>query len=238
MDTSTTSPRTARASRRENLLTSLFATWLLVGLFVDGWAHNNLTELETFWTPWHGVFYSGFGATAAWIVWMVRGRVLDGASLAESIPVGYRSSILGLGIFAAGGIGDAIWHTLFGIETDVDALFSPTHILLVTGIMLIVTGPIRSMGAQFPARRVPRGEFLPAGISMTLTLLLVSFFTMYSWAPTSGVYAVTFVPNRAGEFEAVFGVLSDPGDDGRREFGGLVAVLRGGSCRSERSRRC
>jgi hypothetical protein len=63
------------------------------------------------------------------------------------------------------------------------------------------------MSARFPSRRVPKGEFLPAGISMTLTLLLVSFFTMYSWAPTSGVYGATFVPNRTGEFEAVFGVL-------------------------------
>lgn len=198
---------TAPATRRENLLTSLFATWLIVGLFVDGWAHNNLTELETFWTPWHGLFYSGFAATAAWIVWMMRRRLLAGASRADSIPHGYRSSVAGLGIFAAGGFGDAVWHYLLGIETDIDALFSPTHILLVTGIMLIVTGPIRSMSAQFPSRQLPKGEFLPAGISMTLSLLLVSFFTMYSWAPTSGVYEATFVPNRAGEFEAVFGVL-------------------------------
>jgi hypothetical protein len=207
MDTLTAARRTAPATRRENLLTSLFATWLIVGLFVDGWAHNNLSELETFWTPWHALFYSGFGATAAWIVWMMRGRMLDGASMVRSIPAGYRSSVVGLGIFAAGGIGDAIWHTLFGIETDVDALFSPTHILLVTGIMLIVTGPLRSMSARFPTRRIPKGEFLPAGISMTMSLLLVSFFTMYSWAPTSGIYGVPFTPNRAGGFEAVYGVL-------------------------------
>lgn len=207
MDTLTTSHRTTSASRRENLLTSLFATWLIVGLFVDGWAHNNLSELETFWTPWHGLFYSGFAATGAWIVWMVRKRLLDGAALADSVPIGYRSSIVGLAVFAVGGAGDAIWHTVLGVETDVDALFSPTHILLVTGIMLIVTGPIRSLGARFPSRRVPKGEFLPAGISMTLSLLLVAFFTMYSWAPTSGIYEAPFVPNRAGGFEAVFGVL-------------------------------
>ena len=207
MDTRTTSSHITPATRRENLLTSLFATWLIVGLFVDGWAHNNLSELETFWTPWHGLFYSGFGATAGWIVWMMRSRMLEGSSLVDAIPPGYRPSIVGLGVFAAGGVGDAIWHTLFGIETDVDALFSPTHILLVVGIMLIVTGPIRSLSGRFPGRHIPRGEFLPAGISMTLTLLLVSFFTMYSWAPTSGIYQVRFVPNRSGEFEAVFGVL-------------------------------
>ena len=203
----TTSSRTAPASRRENLLTSVFSTWLIVGLFVDGWAHNNLAELETFWTPWHGLFYSGFAATAGWIVWMIRRRVLAGASLTGAVPEGYRPSVVGLMVFAVGGVGDAIWHTILGVETDVDALFSPTHILLVTGIMLIVTGPIRSVSRSFPARTVARGEFLPIGIATTLGLLLVAFFTMYSWAPTSGVYQVTFTPNRTGEFEAVFGVL-------------------------------
>ena len=27
-------------------------------LFVDGWAHNNLDQIETFFTPWHALFYS------------------------------------------------------------------------------------------------------------------------------------------------------------------------------------
>lgn len=43
------------------------SAWLLVGLFVDGWAHVNLRSLESFFTPWHGLFYSGFFAVAALI---------------------------------------------------------------------------------------------------------------------------------------------------------------------------
>jgi hypothetical protein len=39
--------------------------WLLGGLYVDGWAHNHLaTTLESFFTPWHAAFYSGFMAVA------------------------------------------------------------------------------------------------------------------------------------------------------------------------------
>ncbi len=48
----------------EELLTVLLATWLIIGLFLDGWAHDNVPELESFLTPWHAVFYSGFVATA------------------------------------------------------------------------------------------------------------------------------------------------------------------------------
>jgi hypothetical protein len=50
------------------MLTMLFGTWLLIGLFVDGWARTNLESLEsleTLSTPLHVDFYSGFEATAA-----------------------------------------------------------------------------------------------------------------------------------------------------------------------------
>jgi hypothetical protein len=39
--------------------------WLLGGFYVDGWAQNHLaTILESFFTPWHAAFYSGFMAVA------------------------------------------------------------------------------------------------------------------------------------------------------------------------------
>ena len=57
-----------RVSWRVDAATMLLGTWLLVGLVVDGWAHTNLQGLETFFTPWHAVFYSGFVATAAWVL--------------------------------------------------------------------------------------------------------------------------------------------------------------------------
>ena len=58
--------RQPRVSWRVDAVTMLLGTWLLVGLVVDGWAHNNLQALETFFTPWHALFYSGFLATAGW----------------------------------------------------------------------------------------------------------------------------------------------------------------------------
>lgn len=52
---------------RQDLVTTATGLWLVLGLFTDGWAHVNLPGLESFFTPWHAVLYSGFGATAAWI---------------------------------------------------------------------------------------------------------------------------------------------------------------------------
>ena len=37
----------------------LVIIWGIGGLFLDGWAHTNLPRLETFFTPWHAVLYSG-----------------------------------------------------------------------------------------------------------------------------------------------------------------------------------
>ena len=51
----------------EDAITLAAGVWLLTGTYVDGWAHNNLRDLETFFTPWHAVLYSGFAACALWI---------------------------------------------------------------------------------------------------------------------------------------------------------------------------
>ena len=54
-----------RASRRTDVVTTVLSVWFVLGLFLDAYAHADAPELETFFTPWHAVFYSGFAATAA-----------------------------------------------------------------------------------------------------------------------------------------------------------------------------
>jgi hypothetical protein len=156
---------------RDHLLTMLFGTWLMVGLFVDGWAHTNLEELESFFTPWHALFYSGFGATVAWIAWCVR---REGA-----LPRGYLPAVVGVVSFGVGGVGDLIWHTLFGIEKNVEALLSPTHLLLFASMLLILASPLRAAwstpGVEAPSFR----GFLPALLSLALVTTLCLFFLMY-----------------------------------------------------------
>src|ERR687898_883364 len=51
---------------------------------------------------------------------------------------------VGAGIFAASGVGDLIWHLLFGIEAWMEALLSPTHVGLTLGVGLLVSGPWRA----------------------------------------------------------------------------------------------
>lgn len=40
------------------------SAWLVGGMYLDGWAHNNFDDLDTFFTVWHAVLYSGYAAAA------------------------------------------------------------------------------------------------------------------------------------------------------------------------------
>src|SRR5215470_10267410 len=90
--------------------------WLLGGLYLDGWAHVHVPRLETFFTPWHAVLYSGYLAGAvALVVTFLRNR-RRGAPRARALPPGYRLSLAGAFIFFFGGVADMLWHVTFGIE--------------------------------------------------------------------------------------------------------------------------
>lgn len=167
-----------RLHAHEDLVTVLAGAWLIVGLFLDGWAHNN-SKPESFFTPWHGVFYSGFLVTAAWIGWQVRRRYAAGARGALAVPVGYGLGVAGLLVFAAGGIFDMVWHELFGVEVDIEALLSPSHLVLLAGALLVLTSPLRSAWSD-PSSRAPTfTAFAPVVLATTLVTALVAFFFMY-----------------------------------------------------------
>jgi hypothetical protein len=165
------------ASARTDLITFLLSLWFTAGLFLDAWAHNNVPELETFFTPWHAVFYSGFVATASWVLWTCRVALRDPRWDVGLVPVGYASSLVALGVFAVAGVGDLIWHRVFGIEQRIDILFSPTHLALGASMLVIVTTPLRSAWAD-PAPR--RRRLLLAVGSVSLAATIVLLFLQYA----------------------------------------------------------
>ncbi|MDQ6661874.1 MAG: hypothetical protein M3Z24_13040, partial [Chloroflexota bacterium] len=151
--------------------------WLLGGGYLDGWAHNHI-RLETFFTPWHAVLYSGLLAVLAFHFGALVINHRKGYAWQYAMPVGYGLSLLGILGFAMGGVGDMIWHTLFGIELNIDGVFSPTHLALVCCITLIVSGPFRaawhrsSSGTQSSFL-----ELLPMIISLTFILSSITLIS-------------------------------------------------------------
>jgi hypothetical protein len=166
--------------RREHLITMLFSTWLILGVFVDGFHHNN-GDVDSFWTPWHALLYSGFIVTALWIFYLVyRLKKQINKSWRESIPSGYGLGVLGVFVFLIGGVLDMLWHLFLGIEHDVAALLSPSHLILLVGGLLIVTSPFRALW-----REGEKKQPFTALLSITLTFCTLSFFLWYAWAFTN-----------------------------------------------------
>lgn len=168
---------------------SLLSLIFIAGLWVDGWAHFHGMVDDSFFTPWHFLFYSAFGLVALFTGWHHWRNVRRGHAFTRALPAGYWLSLLGVGLFAAGGIGDMIWHTLFGIEQGSEALTSPTHILLAIGMALVFTGPLRAAWG----RREGHGwrALGPSILAVTMVLALAAFFTSYA-NPTIQVQAASF----------------------------------------------
>jgi hypothetical protein len=159
---------------------TLCAGVMLVGLYLDGWAHRHIPNLETFFTPWHGVLYAGFFATFGLlgaVAWKHHAR---GWPWAESVPAGYGLSLIGMLLFFAAGIGDLIWHTLFGIEARLDALLSPTHLILAVGGTLIGAGPFRAAWRRPTSDTVRLRDLLPMLLSLTFGWSILTFFTQFA----------------------------------------------------------
>ena len=164
-------------TRQEESIGMVFGLWTILGLFLDGWAHSH-QKPESFFSPWHGVLYSGFTAAALWAGWIAWRRRTSERSLLQMMPPGHVASLAGFGLFGVGAVGDLIWHEIFGIEANVEALLSPTHLLLLVGGAIALSAPLRRM-MRSSATVVSVREFLPALLSLTLLTAVGAFFLGY-----------------------------------------------------------
>ena len=203
-----TTPGRPRASWGDDLAAALLGTWVVGGLFLDGWAHVNQPGLETFFSPWHGLFYLGFLVSTVVLARLVA-RHQRGRFDPALVPAGYGLGLVGVALFVAGGVADGVWHTLFGVETGVAALLSPSHLLLLGGGLLMVTSPLRSAWSSpdLPAR-APVLALLPALWATALTTAVVPFFFQYLSAFVSRAPSMPETGGPEGLLTTIAGVAS------------------------------
>jgi len=165
---------------RTDVIMTALSVWFVLGLFLDAYYHANFTDQETFFTPWHAVFYSGFAATGGWVLWTVWGHVRLGRRGLAAVPVGYGMTMIALPVFAVSGAADLAWHELLGIETTTDIFFSPSHLGLITAMIVILTSPLRSAWGdpELPAQP-PLRQLLPAVVTLAFAASLVMLFLTY-----------------------------------------------------------
>lgn len=161
-----------------DLLFALLSALFMGGVLLDGRSHVHGAP-ETFFTPEHAMFYTAFLGIAGLLGVTVYQRRRGGADWRAAVPAGYQVSMLGIGLFFLGGFGDMLWHELFGIESNVEALLSPTHLTLFLGGLLFLTGPVRAAWRRRDATADRQGT-LAMLTGWALLLAGFVFLTLYT----------------------------------------------------------
>ncbi len=180
------------------------ALMLTGGLYLDGWAHNHGRVDNTFFTPWHAFLYGSMALTAVMLVGTMGRLRGQGYAWTRVLPRGYGLSLFGVVLFGIGGVGDLIWHTLFGFEANIEALLSPTHLVLATAGFLIVSGPLRALALNRSEDLHGWRNLGPAVLSAVGVLSLLSFFTEFAHPLVRAFPSQAYVQN---EVIGIAGVL-------------------------------
>jgi hypothetical protein len=170
------------------LLLSLVLIWQ-AGAHVDAWYHLHYGfAIESFVTWPHALLYGGWLGTGAVLAALCGVR----AGLGERLPWSLRLGLLGVGLFALGGLFDLVWHTLFGFEVSLEALITPAHTWLLVAFMIACFGLF--LGAAEQRARAGTVGYRPRLVDLPVVLSLAMLFRATLWsaiysAPLAADYA-------------------------------------------------
>ncbi|MEU4240210.1 hypothetical protein [Actinoplanes sp. NPDC026619] len=166
---------------RERWIMLVASAWLVTGLQLDAYAHATTPELETFWTPWHAVLYSGIAASGLTLVWLLRSRLptIPTYRTLIALPNALRVPLLGMAFLLVGGGVDTLWHNIFGIEQGLEIFVSPSHEFIILGMVLVAAGPAM-MTALRPGDRLTIADGTVVTISALLTALPLHIYSLHA----------------------------------------------------------
>lgn len=180
--------------------------WFVLGMYLDGAAHQRGLVDDSFFTPWHALLYSGAMAVSLMLGFTQIRNMQQGHALLHALPFGYFPALVGIGVFAVGGVFDLVWHSVFGLEVNMEALLSPSHLLLATGSFLFISAPFR---AAWGRQEVANWRTLfPAVLSLTAILSHLTFFTQYANFASRPQVLIDLPSGADNYFFNLYGVMS------------------------------
>ena len=153
--------------------------WLSAGFLWDSWAHLHV-GVETFFTPYHGAFYAAMLAGSCFVAAAAIRNHRRGYRGWNVLTEPYQRGLLGIPVFFLGGVGDLIWHSFFGVENRIEAVTSPTHLIIGCGVVLVLSAPIRSALSARDSLRTLRDQ-LPLLLAFAAILEFVHLGTSYAF---------------------------------------------------------
>ena len=193
------------ADTRLDLLIAIVSCLIVFGLFIDGWAHNHGQVDDSFFTLWHALLYGAVGLAGLILIFTHFRNVGKGYLWRQALPLGYMLSLGGFFAFALGGLADMLWHTAFGIEENIEALLSPTHLFLAIAGSCIIFGPVRALWQR--ESDDSWRSLLPVILTFTCMVSVFTFFTNFA-AITSNLVALTGLRPAEHKLHDIIGTLS------------------------------
>lgn len=194
---------------------AVLAVILMSGVIQDGWAHSHGLVDQNFFTPWHAILYATMALNGIVLGTVAVVNLRRGHTARYALPFGYWMSLAGVIVFATGGAFDLLWHFRYGVETDINALISPSHLWLATGGALIFAGPLRSIAARYGPSEGGWRITGPAILSALAILTLIGFFTQYAQPIASPDEADIIGQHEAQNGGALYSVRSNGAQESR-----------------------
>lgn len=147
-----------------------------------------LRRPETFFTPSHTMLYIGVGLLIIIAVISANLLLKNKEIRTKSFSTALKLLIIGSALSIVAGPSDYLWHQIYGV----DGLLSPTHLTLVTGMLInsiaVVLGLVRIVVHLSTARerRLIKASMIPAFAVMWL--MLIWYVYMFALPLSNGVH--------------------------------------------------
>jgi hypothetical protein len=138
----------ARSTPAFDLTFAIVTLLAIVGLWLDVWSHVTYGADQSIFSEYHLLFYSATVMAGVFLAYTGITNLMAGYRWSDALPVGYSLSLAGIIFFGIDGVVDLTSHAIWGFETGLEALNSPTHIGLFAGIFVFASGPIRAEVAR------------------------------------------------------------------------------------------
>ena len=156
-----------------------------IGFMLDVWSHSTFGPDQSVFSAYHALFYSSVIGIAGILLVTAFHNLQRGIAWHQTIPRGYRLSFLGVLIFGVAGFADLIGHALYGFETDIETLVSPSHIGIFISWGLMSSGPMLAIIERASAdERISFGQVFPVALSWGSALFAITL--MFNIVPPLG----------------------------------------------------
>jgi hypothetical protein len=168
----------ARSTPAFDLTFAIVTLLAIAGLWLDVWSHVTYGADQSIFSQYHLLFYTATVMAGLFLAYTGITNLLAGYRWSDALPVGYSSSLAGIIFFGIDGVIDLTSHAIWGFETGLEALTSPTHLGLFAGIFLFASGPIRAeVARQRRGQSMTLIGLVPFVLSVTSTLSAITFPT-------------------------------------------------------------